>query len=140
MSEAPDEQSPQAALAVSPPPVAPLVAATTYARKGWSVLPVPHRGKNPGYKNWQLTRLKEQDLPDYFNGRPQKIGVLTGAPSGWLIDVDLDHMRCVELADQYLPRHTRSSAAQASPGRTASTGSRERSPPASSGASRRGCC
>ena len=80
-----------------------LDAATDYTRLGWSVIPIPHRSKNPGYKGWEQTRLSLEDLPQNFNGQPQNIGVLLGEPSGWLVDVDLDHLRCVELADQYLP-------------------------------------
>jgi len=80
-----------------------LEAAVAYCRRGWSPIPIPHRSKNPGYNGWEQTRLKEEELPSRFNGAPQNIGVLLGEPSGWLIDVDLDHPRCVELADQFLP-------------------------------------
>lgn len=83
--------------------VTPLDAARDYCARGWSVVPIPHRSKNPGYKGWEQTRLTADELPQRFNGQPQNIGVLLGEPSGWLIDVDLDHARCVELADQYLP-------------------------------------
>jgi hypothetical protein len=48
-------------------------------------------------------RLAADMLDQHFNGRPQNIRVLLGEPSGWLIDVDLDHMRAVELAPKYLP-------------------------------------
>jgi len=41
-------------------------------------------------------------LPGHFAGR-SNIGVLLGDPSGWLVDIDLDHPRAVELADEYLP-------------------------------------
>jgi putative DNA primase/helicase len=78
-------------------------AARRYAQRGWSVLPVPHQSKNPGFRGWQELRLSESDLPDHFNGKPQNIGVLLGEPSGWLIDVDLDHPRAVELAQEFLP-------------------------------------
>ncbi len=81
----------------------PLDAAIQYTRLGWSVIPIPHQRKNPGFNGWEQTRLKEGDLASRFNGQPQNIGVLLGEPSGWLIDVDLDHLRCVELADQFLP-------------------------------------
>jgi hypothetical protein len=81
----------------------PLEAARAYQSRGWSVIPVPHRSKNPGFSGWEQTRLTAEDLPEHFNGQPQNIGVLVGEPSNWLIDVDLDHLRCVELADQYLP-------------------------------------
>lgn len=78
-------------------------AAQSYARRGWSVIPIPHRSKNPGFKGWEQMRLSVESLDQHFNGHPQNIGVLLGEPSGWLIDVDLDHMRAVELAPQFLP-------------------------------------
>lgn len=78
--------------------------AIRYTRRGWRVVPVPHRSKNPGFKGWQQLRLEEVELHRHFNGRPQNIGVLLGEPSNWLIDVDLDHARAVALADEFLPR------------------------------------
>lgn len=81
----------------------PLEAATDYARRGLAVIPVPHRSKNPGYKGWEQTRFTVEELPAHFNGKPQNVGVLLGEPSRWLIDVDLDHSRCVERADAFLP-------------------------------------
>jgi len=79
------------------------LAADRYVRRGWSVIPVPHRSKNPGFDGWQLLRLTAKTIHDHFNGQPQNIGVLLGEPSGWLVDVDLDHPRAVELAAQFLP-------------------------------------
>jgi P4 family phage/plasmid primase-like protien len=79
------------------------LAADRYARRGWSVIPVPHRSKNPGFDGWQRLRLTAATIQDHFNGQPQNIGVLLGEPSGWLVDVDLDHPRAVELATQFLP-------------------------------------
>lgn len=79
------------------------LAAETYARRGWSVIPIPHQSKNPGFKGWEQLRLSVELLDQHFNGHLQNIGVLLGEPSGWLIDVDLDHMRAVELAPQFLP-------------------------------------
>ncbi len=80
-----------------------LETASLYTSRDYKVVPVPYRSKNPGYKGWEQTRLSEADLPHYFNGCPQNIGLLTGEPSGWVVDVDLDHPRCLELADEYLP-------------------------------------
>jgi len=73
-----------------------------YVARGISVVPIPHRSKNPGIDGWQKLRLTMEQLPQYFNCRPQNVGVLLGEPSGWLIDIDLDHPRAVELADQLL--------------------------------------
>lgn len=77
--------------------------ATAYTKRGWSLVPVPYKTKKPILNAWQMLRLKESDLPQHFNGAPQNIGMLTGEPSSWIVDVDLDHMRAVELADQFLP-------------------------------------
>ncbi len=79
------------------------LAAERYAHRGWSVIPIPHRSKNPGFDGWQRLRLTTKSIRDHFNGQPQNIGVLLGEPSGWLVDVDLDHPRAVELAAQFLP-------------------------------------
>lgn len=88
-----------------------LTAAVDYTRRGWSVLPLPFRSKNPGYNGWQLTRLTEPELPAAFGATldhetppPRNLGVLTGEPSDWLADVDLDHPRCVARADEFLPQ------------------------------------
>lgn len=81
----------------------PLEAATHYTERGWFTVPIPHRSKNPGFWAWEQLRLGKADLPSHFSQELQNVGVLLGEPSGWLIDVDLDHPRCVELADQFLP-------------------------------------
>src|SRR4051812_43541815 len=80
-----------------------LQSAISYCRRGWSVIPIEHRAKGPRLREWQKLRLTESDLPVHFRGSPQNIGVLQGEPSGWLVDVDLDHPRAVALADEYLP-------------------------------------
>ena len=76
-----------------------------YAQRGWAVIPVPFRSKNPGFKGWEQLRVTRETATKYFNGQPQNIGVLLGEPSGWLIDVDLDHLRAVELAAAVPARH-----------------------------------
>jgi len=76
--------------------------AVAYTRRGWRVLPIPYRSKKITSRGWQQWRLDEEELPEHFTGR-SNIGVLLGEPSGWLIDIDLDHPRAVELADEYLP-------------------------------------
>lgn len=83
--------------------MSPLDAAVGYARRGWSVIPIPHRSKKPRIPDWPQFRLTENDLGSHFNDQPQNIGVLLGEPSAWLIDVDLDQQRAIELAPEYLP-------------------------------------
>lgn len=86
-----------------------LELAQTYLARGLSVLPVEYKGKRPSYKGkllsrWQQLRLSAAELPEYFNGRPQNIGVLLGDASGGLVDVDLDCQEAVLLASIFLPR------------------------------------
>ena len=78
-------------------------AAFAYCRRGWSPLPIPFRSKKCLLDGWPKLRLTEETIPRYFNGQPQNISVLLGEPSDWTVDVDLDHPRCLALADQFLP-------------------------------------
>ena len=80
-----------------------LEAAKRYFNRGWFTIPVPFRSKKPVIKKWQTLRIQAADIPAHFATEPVNIGMLLGEPSGWIIDVDLDHPRCVELADKYLP-------------------------------------
>jgi hypothetical protein len=77
--------------------------AVELTRAGYRVVPIPFRSKNPGLNGWNKLRLDEGDLPNYFKGTPQNIGMLLGEPSGWVVDVDLDHARAIQLADAFLP-------------------------------------
>src|SRR5262245_42833404 len=80
-----------------------LAIAQHYVRSGWSVVPVAHRAKRPIDAAWQTMRIAEYDLPGYFNGHPQNIGVLLGDPSGGLVDIDLDCDEALDLAPVFLP-------------------------------------
>jgi len=77
--------------------------AVDFLKRGWSVVPVPYRSKKPILDKWEQLRIGETEIPYYFSARRQNVGVLLGEPSGWLIDVDLDHELAVELAEIYLP-------------------------------------
>lgn len=81
----------------------PLEAARSYLKRGWMPLPVPFRSKNPGFNGWQNFTVTEDDLPLHFNGQPQNVGVLLGAVSGDLVDVDLDCDVAIRLAPYFLP-------------------------------------
>jgi hypothetical protein len=78
-------------------------AAARYIERGGAVIPVPLGGKEPGRDRWQDMRITVEDIPYYWtNG--QNIGLLTGEPSGWLVDVDLDVQEAVEVAGRFLPQ------------------------------------
>lgn len=79
-----------------------LEAARQYLRRGWMPVFVPPEVKGPNQHGWEKLRLTEADLPRHFN-RAGNIGIVLGAASGGLVDVDLDCPEAVELADQFLP-------------------------------------
>lgn len=81
----------------------PLDHARDLIARGLSPIPIPHRAKGPRIPDWQTLRLSSKDLARHFNGVPCNIGTLLGEPAGWIVDVDLDHPRAVELADSFLP-------------------------------------
>src|SRR5215210_1506243 len=76
-----------------------LRAAERYVSRGFVVVPVPHGKKGPNLEGWEGLRLTPDDLPEYFNGKPQNIDLVLGRPSGGLVDVDLD----AEEAGRFLP-------------------------------------
>src|SRR5262245_55463303 len=78
----------------------PLDAARDYVRRGWRVVPVPYKAKGPMLRGWPDLHLTVEDLPKHFNGQPTNIGVITGPP----VDLDIDAMEAVRLADAFLPR------------------------------------
>jgi hypothetical protein len=76
--------------------------AARYLERGIAVIPVPAGAKNPGREGWQDERLSQEDVDRcWTNG--QNIGLLTGEPSGWRVDVDLDSDAAVKIAGRFLP-------------------------------------
>jgi len=81
-----------------------LDVARGYVERGWCVVPIPHKHKKPVVKDWPSLRLTAAELPATFNGAASNIGVLLGAPSGYLVDVDLDCAEALLLAPSLLPK------------------------------------
>jgi putative DNA primase/helicase len=79
-----------------------LDVARDYLARGWQPIPVPRGTKIPTLDGWPELRLTEETLPEHFNGGPN-VGVLNGAPSGGIVDGDLDAREAVVLADTFLP-------------------------------------
>jgi hypothetical protein len=53
-----------------------LQAAQTYVARKWNPLPLPFKSKKPTDDEWQKRVIREADLPQSFNGRPQNVGVV----------------------------------------------------------------
>lgn len=100
--------------ASAPPAVAsPLAAATHALTRGWAPLPIPTGTKAPRRRDWTELRYESAaDLAEEF--AEGNIGLILGAASGGLVDVDLDCPEAASLAGSLLPmtpmRHGRPSA------------------------------
>jgi hypothetical protein len=68
---------------------------------------VPARSKNPNREGWQHERHGLEDVDEVWSNG-QAVGLLTGAASSWLVDVDLDVPEAVSVAGRFL-RPTRTS-------------------------------
>jgi hypothetical protein len=77
--------------------------ALDYVRQGWAVVPVPFREKGPRLKGWQNLRIGTEQVVRYFRG-PTNIGVILGAASGGLVDIDIDCAEAVEISGWMLPK------------------------------------
>lgn len=74
-----------------------------YCRRGWNVVPIPERSKIPSGAGWQARIIREADVPRFFNGRPQNVGVILGPTSNGLTDIDLDCDEAIVIAPFVLP-------------------------------------
>lgn len=77
--------------------------AREYISRGWQPIPIPHKAKRPVLTEWEKLRIAHDDVPKYFNGVPQNIGVLLGKTSNWLVDLDMDWPEVARLARHFCP-------------------------------------
>jgi hypothetical protein len=67
-------------------------------------VPVPYEAKGATAKGWNETEVTAENLDQHFPlDKPWNIGLLLGAPSGGLVDVDLDAPEALAAADLLLP-------------------------------------
>jgi putative DNA primase/helicase len=76
--------------------------AQQYIENGWAIIPVPFGKKTPVLNEWQKRTITVDDVPRYWSNG-QNIGVLTGEPSKWLVDIDLDQPEALRVAPHILP-------------------------------------
>jgi hypothetical protein len=77
--------------------------ALDYIVRGFAVVPIGHKQKAPKIKAWEKLDITADNAGKFFNGAEQNIGVLLGARSNGLVDVDLDCTEAVRLAPYFLP-------------------------------------
>ena len=92
-----------------------LAAARDYHARGYAPIPLPARSKNPGRENWQKERYNAATIPAAF-ADAGGIGLLCGAPSGGLVDVDLDTDEACAAWGYYAPPTERRHGRASSPG------------------------
>src|SRR5829696_5034738 len=81
-----------------------LDTALSYIARRWAPVPIPYRKKGPTIPDWGNLRITEAEASRYFNGAPQNVGVILGAASDGLNDVDLDSPEAVAVAVYLLPQ------------------------------------
>jgi Virulence-associated protein E/Bifunctional DNA primase/polymerase, N-terminal len=86
--------------------VTPLELAQDYARRGWNPVPIPMKAKKPTDSGWQARVIGAGDVPKFFNSAAMNIGVVLGATSGGLTDIDLDCAEAIAIAPYILPKTT----------------------------------
>lgn len=70
--------------------------AEIYHTHGLRIVPVDRGSKNPNRKGWQNREWTPEDITE-------NVGVILGAVSGELVDVDLDSVDALRLAPYFLP-------------------------------------
>jgi hypothetical protein len=76
--------------------------ALDYAHRGWAVVPVPFRTKGPRLKGWQKLQIKSAEQVALYFRDPTNIGVILGAVSDGLVDIDIDCAEAVEIGGRML--------------------------------------
>jgi putative DNA primase/helicase len=65
---------------------------------------VKFRSKEPRIKEWPQLAISANNIGAYFTCNPTNIGVLTGTPSGGLVDIDIDSPDALKFAPHFLPQ------------------------------------
>ena len=77
-------------------------AAEYIVKRCWAPIPFKTKTKGPVRDGWQNERHEVEDVQDEFNAN-DNIGVLTGKPSGGLVDMDLDTSFARRVARYFAP-------------------------------------
>ncbi|MGV8120695.1 MAG: bifunctional DNA primase/polymerase [Candidatus Xenobiia bacterium LiM19] len=92
-----------------------LEAVRSYIRRGFKVLPIPFRSKSPNIPDWPNLNVTLDNLENYFNSSPYNVGIILGARSNNLVDIDIDCIEARLLAPFFLPDTPLKSGRQSSP-------------------------
>src|SRR5215471_12717845 len=88
--------------AKAPPMATSLDAARQYQAAGWQAVPLLPRTKRPFDEGGPERDYGAEGLEQHFQG-DGNIGLKCGAPSGGLVDVDIDDEQALRIAAMFLP-------------------------------------
>jgi putative DNA primase/helicase len=80
-----------------------IAQASRYLSQGYAPIPVKYKEKAPTLARWHQIALCEKDLASHFGAEAKNIGIVLGARSNGLIDVDIDDDLALKLAPAFLP-------------------------------------
>jgi hypothetical protein len=80
-----------------------VATAIGYCERGWAVLKLPPRSKGLKVKDWQNLGITHPDAAAKHFKPQDNIGVILGAKSNGLTDIDLDSQEAAQLAPEFLP-------------------------------------
>lgn len=73
-------------------------------KKGYAVVPIPPMQKAPTIKGWPKLKITEKNFEEFFpEDKQMNVGVINGSRSRNIVDIDIDSLTALELADKYLP-------------------------------------
>ena len=78
-------------------------SARKYLSEGFTPIAYPHLTKTPTEKDWQKKKREKVDIDKDFTGNKSNVGIVLGAASDNLVDVDLDSPEAIALAPSFLP-------------------------------------
>lgn len=84
----------------NPLPVLPF--ALSYHRRRWALVKIAYKQKSPLESGWNTKRWTEPQVNAEFSGQCN-VGIILGECSDWLVDVDLDCVEAMLLAEEFLP-------------------------------------
>lgn len=76
-----------------------LTAAQIYINKGWHVVPLQDRTKNPAIEDWLRKRISLSELNHYFSTQ-SNIGIALGDASNGLVDLDFDSLESYVIGNK----------------------------------------
>src|SRR5262245_40305361 len=93
-----------------------LAAALAYHERGYAVIEIIPGTKQPGGRGWEKRRYTADDIQRVWADGKAGIGILLGAPSGGLVDIDCDAPEARAAAPYFLPPTGRRHGRQSAPG------------------------